>query len=134
MLAPGFKSYLIRAVYEYCIDHALVPMVTVSADEGGGVLAPFAKDGFVTLDLSNAAVRELTISPDNICFLARFGGKVAAIDLAIAKVAWIGSACGSCGMGFDHGASAASEKAAPAAKAPAKVVGKGSARPELRLL
>ena len=101
MYTPGFKSYLVSAVYEYCVDHGLQPMVTVCADDSDKLLAGFAKMGFVTLDLSNSAVRGLSISKKSISFRTRFHGKVEEIELDIDKIAWLGSACKTCGMRFD---------------------------------
>ncbi|MDO8414493.1 MAG: ClpXP protease specificity-enhancing factor [Gallionellaceae bacterium] len=68
------KSYLVRAIYEWCNDSGLTPYLAVRVDEQTRVPKAFVKDGEIVLNLSMDAVRHLQLGNDEITFGGRFGG------------------------------------------------------------
>ncbi|MGB8517858.1 MAG: ClpXP protease specificity-enhancing factor [Gallionella sp.] len=68
------RPYLIRAIYEWCVDSALTPYIAVRIDEQTEVPMAYAKDGEITLSLSANAVRNLEMGNEFITCSGRFGG------------------------------------------------------------
>ncbi len=68
------KPYLIRAIYEWCVDGNQTPYLAVKVDEYTQVPMAFVKDGKIVLNISVEAVRNLHIGNDAISCSGRFGG------------------------------------------------------------
>ncbi len=70
------RPYLIRAIYEWCVDNGHTPHLLVAADYPG-VTVPlqFVQEGRITLNLSPMAVQALNIEDEPIWFSARFSGR-----------------------------------------------------------
>lgn len=70
------RPYLIRAIYDWCVDNGHTPHLLVAADYPG-VTVPmqFVQDNRITLNLSPMAVQSLNIEDDPIWFSARFSGR-----------------------------------------------------------
>lgn len=78
--AAGAKSsrrpYLIRAIYEWCVDCGYTPHVLIAADYPGVVVPrDYIREGRITLNLSPVAVQNLDLKSDPIWFSARFSGR-----------------------------------------------------------
>lgn len=70
------RPYLIRAIYEWCVDNGHTPHMLVAADYPGvNVPLQFVQEGRITLNLSPMAVQTLNIEDDPIWFSARFSGR-----------------------------------------------------------
>ncbi|MES2684918.1 MAG: ClpXP protease specificity-enhancing factor [Pseudomonadota bacterium] len=70
------RPYLIRAIYEWCVDNGHTPHLLVAADYPGvNVPLQFVQEGRITLNLSPMAVQTLNIEDDPIWFSARFSGR-----------------------------------------------------------
>ena len=70
------RPYLIRAIYEWCVDNGHTPHLLVAADYPGvNVPLQFVQEGRITLNLSPMAVQSLNIEDDPIWFSARFSGR-----------------------------------------------------------
>jgi len=70
------RPYLIRAIYDWCVDNGYTPHLLVAADYPGvSVPLQFVQDGRITLNLSPMAVQSLNIDDDPIWFSARFSGR-----------------------------------------------------------
>ena len=78
-MASSHKSrrpYLIRAIYDWCVDNGHTPHLLVAADYPGvNVPMQFVQEGRITLNLSPMAVQALNIEDDPIWFSARFSGR-----------------------------------------------------------
>jgi len=85
---PSTRPYLIRAIYEWCIDCGYTPYLAVRVDENTEVPRSHVKDGEIILNLSADAVRNLLLGNEMITCTGRFGG--APFDLMIPLVAVIG--------------------------------------------
>ena len=83
------KPYLIRALYQWCVDSGLTPQLLVAVDAKTRVPAGFVKDGKIVLNINAGATRNLTLDNDWIQFSARFGGVSHEISVPIERVAAI---------------------------------------------
>jgi stringent starvation protein B len=68
------KPYLLRAIFEWCVDNGLTPHLLVEPDEHTLVPQGFVRKGEITLNLSYTATKDLHIGNDVVTFSARFGG------------------------------------------------------------
>ena len=68
------KSYLMRAIYDWCCDSGLTPYLAVHVDEQTRGPRAFVKDGEIVLNLSADAVRNLHMGNDDVTCNGRFGG------------------------------------------------------------
>ena len=70
------RPYLIRGIYDWCVDNGHTPHLLVAADYPGvNVPLQFVQEGRITLNLSPMAVQTLNIEDDPIWFSARFSGR-----------------------------------------------------------
>lgn len=86
------KPYLVRAIYDWCVDNNLTPHLTARAAPRNGVApnyADLAADGAVTFNISGDAVRNILVNSDGAAFTARFGGVTREIRVDMADVAAI---------------------------------------------
>jgi len=82
------RPYLIRAIYEWCVDSGLTPYLAVRADAHTVVPPAHVKDGQIVLSLSSDAVRNLEMGNEMITCAGRFGG--ASFDLLVPVESVIG--------------------------------------------
>jgi stringent starvation protein B len=94
------RPYLIRALYEWCVDNGLTPYVAVKADERVQVPREFVKDGEIVLNVSADATSGLHLGNDFIEFKARFGGVAREIIVPVDRVMAIYARENGQGMAF----------------------------------
>ncbi len=75
------RPYLIRAIYEWCVDNALTPYLAVRVNQQTEVPLSHVKNGQIVLNLSASAVRNLQMGNEMITCTSRFGG--APFDLLV---------------------------------------------------
>lgn len=92
------RPYLIRAIYEWCVDSGLTPYLAVRIDEHTEVPRSFVKDGEIVLNISEGAVRGLEMGNEMITCNGRFGG--VPFDLMVPVVAVIGIFAKETGQGL----------------------------------
>jgi stringent starvation protein B len=80
------KPYLMRAIYEWCLDHGYTPYLAVAVDANTRVPMGHVKNGEIVLNINHSATRELLIGNDAITFSARFNGVSTAIYVPIEAV------------------------------------------------
>ena len=80
------KPYLIRAIYEWCVDQGFTPHVAVLVDAQTKVPTEFIKDGQIVLNISYTATRHLKIGNDFINFSGRFNGSSRELQVPIPAV------------------------------------------------
>lgn len=68
------KPYLLRAMYEWCVDNGLTPYLAVAVDRQTRVPASYVRDGEIVLNINYSATKDLRIDNDAVTFTARFGG------------------------------------------------------------
>jgi stringent starvation protein B len=87
---PGStRPYLIRALYEWCVDNGFTPYLLVHVDGRTRIPPGYAKDGQIVLNVGAGATRNLTLENDWIQFSARFGGVSQEIRVPVERVAAI---------------------------------------------
>ena len=92
------RPYLIRAIYEWCVDSGLTPYLAVRVDEYTEVPRSHVKDGEIVLNLSADAVRNLQMGNEMITCTGRFGG--VPFDLMVPVTATIGIFAKETGQGL----------------------------------
>jgi stringent starvation protein B len=80
------KSYLIRAIYEWCSDSGYTPYLSVKVDDQTRVPNEFVRDGEIILNISHDAAHHLTLGNDLIQFSARFNGVSREISIPVNAV------------------------------------------------
>jgi|APDOM4702015248_1054824.scaffolds.fasta_scaffold333239_1 stringent starvation protein B len=109
------KPYLIRAIYEWCVDHGYTPYINVRVDAQARVPVEYIKDGSIVLNVSQAATRNLKIDNERVHFSARFNGVSREISVPIGSVAAIFARENGQGMVFEVQTDAQSAEPQPPA-------------------
>ncbi len=81
--------YLLRAIWEWCVDNGLTPYIAVKVDGSTRVPLEFVRNGEIVLNISADATRNLKIGNDLLQFSARFNGSSREVSVPIASVAGI---------------------------------------------
>lgn len=127
------KPYLIRALYEWCVDSGYTPQLLVAVDGRTRVPAGFVKDGKIVLNVSAGATRNLTLDNDWIQFSARFGGVSHEISVPVDRVAAIFARENGQGLHFEPvDAPGTPEPTSPPASGDAPAPAKG--KPSLKVV
>jgi stringent starvation protein B len=80
------KPYLLRALYEWCVDNGYTPHLGVKTDAHTQVPTEHVRNGEITLNISPTAVHRLQMGNELIEFSARFAGVARQISVPIANV------------------------------------------------
>ena len=80
------KPYLIRSIYEWCIDSGFTPFVSVKAYPELDVPMEYIKNGEIVFNISANAVHGLIINNELLSFDARFNGISRKLDIPIDAV------------------------------------------------
>lgn len=94
------KPYLIRAIFEWCVDQGFVPYLTVSVDANTRVPRGHVKEGQITLNIGPDATNQLLMGNEEITFQARFNGSAFPVVVPINAVAAIFARENGQGMAF----------------------------------
>ena len=95
------KPYLMRALYEWCLDNGYTPHLAVKVDARTQVPLEYVKNGEITLNVGPTAVHKMQIGNDLVEFSARFGGIARQISVPVANVYAIYGRETGHGMTFD---------------------------------
>ena len=135
------KPYLLRALYEWCVDNGYTPHVAVKVDSKTQVPSEYVKNGEITLNVAPSAVHKLQMGNELIEFSARFAGVARQISVPVANVYAVYARETGHGMTFDVDAAkpatqavaeavpAAPKEALPALPAPANSAGEPPKKP-----
>jgi stringent starvation protein B len=80
------KPYVLRALFEWCVDNGYTPHLAVKVDSRTQVPPEYVKGGEITLNISPNAVHKLQMGNELIEFSARFGGVARQISVPVANV------------------------------------------------
>lgn len=80
------KPYLIRAIYDWCVDSGYTPYLSVRIGVHTLVPVEYARDGRIVLNIAPSATQGLTIDDVWVRFSARFNGVSRRIEVPIASV------------------------------------------------
>lgn len=115
MSEQSAKPYLVRALYEWCVDQGYTPFLAVRVNEKTKVPMDYVKDGEIILNVSPLATHKLTMDNEWTLFNARFNGVSQEIAVPFAAVVGIFAKETGYGMGFQ----AELDVAPPVAEQPA---------------
>jgi stringent starvation protein B len=94
------RPYLLRAIYEWCVDNGLTPYVAAFVDDTVKVPREYVKNNEIVLNVSMDATSNLQISNDYLQFKARFAGTAREIAVPISHVIAIYARENGQGMAF----------------------------------
>ncbi len=95
------KPYLLRALYEWCVDNGYTPYVSVIVDRDTRVPVEFVRNGEIVLNIGPLAANRLKMGNEFIEFAARFGGVAKELFIPVQSVAAIYARETGHGMSFD---------------------------------
>ena len=84
-LVTNKNYYLINAIYQWCLDSQLSPHILVVNNENLALQLPknFSNSKELVFNISNTAVKNLTIGEQNVEFNARFNGIACSLNIDI---------------------------------------------------
>lgn len=80
------KPYLLRALFEWCVDNGYTPHIAVRVDSRTQVPAEYVKNGEITLNISPSAVHKLQMGNELVEFSARFGGVARQLSVPVTNI------------------------------------------------
>ena len=101
---PSTKPYLMRAIYDWCVDSGYTPYVSVTVDAVTRVPMEYVKDGQIVLNIGPIAVERFSMGNELIEFSARFNGTGRDISIPIGAVSAIYARENGQGLSFEVGA------------------------------
>ena len=122
------KPYLLRALYEWCVDNGLTPYLSVIVDAQTRVPMEYVRDGEIVLNIGPLATSRLHMGNDMIECTARFSGSARELLIPVNAVAAIYARENGQGMSFE--VVAASPEAPAPASAPLSAAPELSVAPE----
>ena len=96
------KPYLLRAVYEWCVDNGYTPQIAVLVDERTRVPTEHVRDGEIILNIGPLAANRIKMGNDIIECSARFSGVARDLVIPVAAVTAIYAAETGQGMSFER--------------------------------
>jgi stringent starvation protein B len=81
-----FKPYLIRALYEWCLDYGHEPYFAAAVDSHCTVPMDYVNQNQIVLDISPESIKDLDLGLEAISFQARFSGVVHNIYVPMNRV------------------------------------------------
>lgn len=96
--------YLINAIYQWCLDSQLTPQILVVNNENLALQLPknFSNSKELVFNISNTAVKNLTIGEQNVEFNARFNGIACSLNIDIKNILYIFAKEINDGLFLDH--------------------------------
>ncbi len=101
MTTVSTKPYLIRAIWEWCVDQGFTPYLAARVDAQTRVPAGYDRDGQIVLNIAPDATGQLSIANDFITFQARFNGSAHSLVVPIANVIAVYARENGQGMAFE---------------------------------
>jgi stringent starvation protein B len=130
--------YLIRAIWEWCVDNGFTPYVAVKVDSSTRVPMEYVRNGEIVLNVSPDASRNLKIGNELIQFSARFNGVSREVSVPVGTVVGIFAKENGQGLAFQ---TPGSERSTPTLVPPAggdsggdKPTSPGRGRPRLQVV
>jgi stringent starvation protein B len=112
------KPYIVRAIFEWCVDQGLTPYITVAVDGRTRVPLEYVKNGQIVLNIGPDAANQLLMGNEEITFQARFNGIAFSVIVPVDTVAAIYAKEDGRGMAFDV---TRSEELSPGGESPPEI-------------
>jgi len=114
MSDPTIKPYLLRAIYDWCVDNGCTPYLSVMVDASTRVPVEYVKDGQIVLNIGPVAVERFKMGNDLIEFSARFNGVGRELSIPVGAVSAIYARESGHGLSFEVAAPATADSERPA--------------------
>ncbi len=128
------KPYMVRALYEWCVDNGLTPHLMVAVDANTRVPMAYVKNGELVLNINYSATKDLVMHNDVITFSARFNGVSFDVYVPMPAVRGIFARENGQGMFFETSVDAATGSEAPAATTPETPPTPPKGKPSLKVV
>ncbi len=100
MSEQSAKPYLVRALYEWCVEQGYTPYLAVRVNALTRVPTEFVKNGEIVLNVGPLATHKLTMDNEWTLFNARFNGTSQEVAVPFSAVTGIFAKETGYGMGF----------------------------------
>jgi stringent starvation protein B len=127
MSEQSAKPFLVRGLYEWCVEQGYTPYLAVRVNAKTRVPTSFVKNGEIVLNVGPLATHQLKMDNDWVLFNARFNGTSQEVAVPFSAVIGIFAKETGYGMGFQPALDAAESDsgeplsaAAPVDEPPAK--------------
>ena len=120
MSEQSAKPYLVRALYEWCVEQGYTPYLAVRVNAHTRVPTAFVKNGEIVLNVGPLATHKLTMDNEWTLFNARFNGTSQEVAVPFSAVIGIFAKETGYGMGFQPSLDAAGSEGADAATGEAR--------------
>lgn len=100
-MTTSTKPYLLRALYDWCLDNNETPHIVAWVNEHTRVPMQYVRDNEIVLNIGMNAVHQLNIDNEWVHFSARFSGVSHDIWIPIGHVSSIFARESGTGMGFE---------------------------------
>lgn len=80
------KPYLLRALYEWCVDNGYTPYVSVVVDSATSVPVEHVRNGEIVLNIGPLATSRLKMGNETIELSARFDGVAREVRIPVSRV------------------------------------------------
>ncbi|MCQ9329295.1 ClpXP protease specificity-enhancing factor [Pelistega suis] len=101
MLPNTAKPFLVRAIYEWCLDQGYTPHIMVRVDEHCRVPRAHVRDNHIVLNVGPRATPDFFMDNEWVSFNARFSGVSQLVSFPITAIAWVFARETEEGMGFE---------------------------------
>lgn len=95
------KPYLLRALYEWCVDNGYTPYISVVVNADTRVPLEYVRNGEIVLNIGPLAANKMKIGNDYLSFSARFGGMAKELFIPVAQISAIYARENGQGMSFE---------------------------------
>lgn len=103
MSTSSTKPYLLRGIFDWCVDAGFTPYVAVQVDLRTRVPVQHVRDGQIVLNIAPYATNNLLIDAEALSCQARFSGKVESLYVPITQIMAIYARENGQGMAFQPG-------------------------------
>ena len=100
-MSSSTKPYLLRALYEWCVDNDQTPHIVAWVNEQTRVPMQYVRDNEIVLNIGPSASHNLIIDNEWVSFSARFGGVSHEVWIPIGHVISLFARESGEGMGFE---------------------------------
>ena len=95
------KPYLIKAIYEWCVDYDQTPFIIVNSIKRSTIPEQLTQSNEITFNISQSATKNLLMGKETISFSARFNGVEESLNIFYSEIAGIFSKESQDGLFFD---------------------------------
>ena len=100
-MSSSTKPYLLRALYEWCVDNDQTPHIVAWVNEQTRVPMQYVRDNEIVLNIGSSASHNLIIDNEWVSFSARFGGVSHEVWIPVGHVISFFARESGEGMGFE---------------------------------